>query len=308
MLQPHDPQPGDSNDGLYTESTLALDPDTGKLVWYYQHMNRDVWDLDWVFEQLLLTLPVHGKPTDLVVSGGKMAIFDAVDRASGKYEFSKDLGLQNLVVSIDPKTGKKTIDPKLEPVANKPELVCPTSNGARNWPSTSYDPQTHILYVPLAEACMDYTWVPGTPAQTAAGGLDIRFNLRVRPDSDGKMGRLDAVNLETRKIVWMDRQRAPISSAMLTTGGGLLFSGSQDRKFTAYDAGTGKPLWQAGLNATPSSYPITYAIGGRQYVAVVSGGGGPLDAGDHSLAPEFDNPSGGITLWIFALPAAGSAR
>jgi alcohol dehydrogenase (cytochrome c) len=308
LLQPYGNQQGDSNDGLYTESTLALNPDTGKLVWYYQHMNRDVWDLDWVFEQLLLTLPVNGKPTDLVVSGGKMALFDAVDRANGKYAFSKDLGMQNLVTSIDPTTGKKTIDPKLEPVANKPEFICPTSNGARNWPATSYDPQTHILYVPMAEACMDYTWVPRDPAQTAAGGLDIRFNLRVRPNSDGKMGRLDAVNLETKKIVWMKRQRAPFASAMLSTAGGVLFSGSQNRDFSALDAATGKVLWHAGLNATPSSYPIAYAAGGKEYIAVVSGGGSPLDAGDTSLAPELANPPGGNTLWIFALPSAGAAQ
>jgi len=304
LLQPYAPQ-GDSNDGLYTDSTVALDPDTGKLAWYYQHMNRDIWDLDWAFEQLLITLPIHGQPTDLVVSGGKMAIFDAVNRANGKYEFSKDLGLQTLVSSIDPATGKKIINPAFEPVANKTEFICPNSNGARNWPATSYNPNTHILYVPIAESCMDYTWVPGTPAETAAGGLDIRFTLRTRPHTDGKMGRLDAVNLETRKIVWMNRQRAPIASAMLTTAGGLLFSGSQNREFTAYDASTGKSLWQAGLNATPSSYPITYSIHGKQYVAVVSGGGGPLDAGDHSLAPEFEDPAGGTTLWIFALPASG---
>ncbi|MGH9687706.1 MAG: PQQ-binding-like beta-propeller repeat protein [Candidatus Acidiferrales bacterium] len=307
LLQPHSPSQGDSNDGLYTESTLALDPDTGKLAWYYQHMNRDVWDLDWVFEQLLLTLPVNGKPTDLVVSGGKMALFDAVDRANGKYAFSKDLGLQNLVTSIDPTTGKKNIDPKLEPVANKTELVCPSSNGARNWPATSYNPVTHILYVPLAENCMDYTWVPGTPAQTAAGGLDIRFGVHPRPDSDGKMGRLDAVNLETKKIVWMIRQRAPIASAMLSTAGGLLFSGAQNREFFARNAATGKVLWQAGLNATPSSYPIAYAAGGKEYIAVVSGGGSPLDGGGTSLAPELANPPGGTTLWIFALPSVGAA-
>ncbi|MGH9739508.1 MAG: PQQ-binding-like beta-propeller repeat protein [Candidatus Acidiferrales bacterium] len=302
LLQPH-AKKGESNDGLYTDSTVALDPDTGKLVWYYQHMNRDVWDLDWTFEQLLLTLPVNGKPADLLVTGGKMAIFDAVDRADGKYAFSKDLGMQNLVSSIDPQTGKKIIDPKLEPVANKTVYVCPNSNGARNWPATSYDPVTHILYVPLAEVCMDYTWVPGTPAQTAAGGLDIRFKLRTRPDSDGKMGRLDAVNLETKKIVWMIRQRAPIASAMLATAGGLVFSGAQNREFVARNAATGKVLWQAGLNATPSSYPISYAVGGKQYIAVVSGGGSPLDAGDTSLAPELANPPGSTTLWIFALPS-----
>jgi len=306
LLQPHG-QVGASNDGLYTDSTVALDPDTGKLVWYYQHMNRDVWDLDWAFEQLLITLPVDGKPTDLVVSGGKMAVFDAVDRADGKYEFSKDFGLQTLVRAIDPKTGKKIIDPTFEPKANKTEFICPDANGARNWPATSYDPSTHILYVPLAESCMDYTWVPGDPAQTAAGGLDIRFTLRLRPDSDGQMGRIEAVNLETKKVVWMDRQRAPIASAMLATAGGLVFSGAQNRQFTAYDAATGKALWEVGLNATPSSYPITYGVDGKQYVAVVSGGGGPLDASGASLAPEFDNPAGGTTLWIFKLPDAGDA-
>ncbi len=306
LLQPH-PQKGASNDALYTESTVALDPDTGKLVWYYQHMNRDVWDLDWAFEQLLITLPVHGKPADLVVSGGKMAVFDAVDRASGTYEFSKDLGLQTLVTAIDPKTGKKIIDPKLEPAANKTDFICPDATGARNWPATSYDPETHILYVPLTESCMDYTWVPGTPAQTAAGGLDIRYELRLRPESDGKMGRVEAVNLETKKVVWMDRQRAPIASAMLATAGGIVFAGSQNREFTAYDSATGKALWHVGLNATPSSSPITYNAGGKQYVAVVSGGGGPLDASGSSLAPEFDDPAGGTTLWIFKLPDAADA-
>jgi alcohol dehydrogenase (cytochrome c) len=306
LLQPH-PHTGISNDGLYTDSTVALDPDTGKLAWYYQHMNRDVWDLDWAFEQLLVTLPVDGKPTDLVVSGGKMALFDAVDRADGKYEFSKDLGLQTLVSAIDPKTGKKIISPSFEPKANKTEFICPDANGARNWPATSYDPRTHILYVPLAESCMDYTWVPGDPAQTAAGGLDIRFTLRLRPDTDGKMGRIEAVNLETGKVIWTDRQRAPIASAMLATAGGLVFGGAQNRQFTAYDAATGEVLWEVGLNATPSSYPITYSFDGKQYVAVVSGGGGPLDASGASLAPEFDNPAGGTTLWIFKLPEAGGA-
>jgi alcohol dehydrogenase (cytochrome c) len=304
LLQPH-PQKGTSNDGLYTESTVALDPDTGKLVWYYQHMNRDVWDLDWAFEQLLITLPINGEPTELVVTGGKMAVFDAVDRADGKYEFSKDVGLQNLVSVIDPKTGKKIISPAFEPKANKTEFICPDANGARNWPATSYDPDTHILYVPLAESCMDYTWVPGDAAQTAAGGLDIRVTLRLRPDSDGKMGRIEAINLETKKVVWIDRQRAPIASAMLATAGRLVFCGAQNRQFTAYDAETGKALWQVGLNATPSSYPITYGVDGKQFVAVVSGGGGPLDAGGASLAPEFDNPAGGTTLWIFKLPDAG---
>ncbi len=107
LLMPH-AKKGKSNDGLYTDSTVALDPKTGKLVWYYQHMNRDVWDFDWVYEQSLLTLPVNGKPTPLVVTVGKLGIFDAVNRETGKYAFSADLGFQTLVKSIDPGPDTRT--------------------------------------------------------------------------------------------------------------------------------------------------------------------------------------------------------
>ncbi|HVA94559.1 MAG TPA: PQQ-binding-like beta-propeller repeat protein [Candidatus Dormibacteraeota bacterium] len=296
------------NDALYTDSTLALNPDTGKLVWYYQHMNRDVWDLDWAFEQSLITLPIDGKPADLVVTGGKLGLFDAVERGSGKYEFSKDLGLQNVVVAIDPKTGKKIINPALAPEANQTKLLCPNANGARNWPATSYDPGTHILYVPMVETCADFTWIPGDAAQTAAGGEDMHFTSRPRPGSDGKFGRIEAVNLETRKVVWIDRQRAPVASAMLSTAGGIVFNGARDRQFTAYDAATGKILWQVRLNASPSSAPVSYSAGGRQYIAVVAGGGGTLDAGGGSLTPEIDNPPGGTSLWTFELPDAGGSE
>ncbi len=304
LLEPHS-QNGDSNDGLYTDSTVALDPDTGKLVWYYQHMNRDVWDLDWAFEQSLITLPIDGKPANLVVTGGKIMVFDAVDRANGKYEFSKDLGLQSLVSAIDPKTGKKIINPALKPEANVTKHFCPHSGGGRNWPATSYDPETKILYVPLYESCQDFTWAPRDSAKTAEGGSDMHFVLHPRPDSDGKMGRIEAINLQTQKVVWVYRQRAAISSSTLTTAGGLVFAGSRDRRFRAFDAATGKVLWQSTLNASLSSTPVTYSIGGEQYVAVVAGNGGPVAW--PQLTPEIANPLGGTTLWVFKLPGAGDS-
>ncbi len=304
LLEPHS-QNGDSNDGLYTDSTVALDPDTGKLVWYYQHMNRDVWDLDWAFEQSLITLPIDGKPANLVVTGGKIMVFDAVDRANGKYEFSKDLGLQSLVSAIDPKTGKKIINSALEPEANVTKHFCPHSGGGRNWPATSYDPETKILYVPLYESCQDFTWVPRDSAKTAEGGSDMHFVLHPRPDSDGKMGRIEAVNLQTKKVVWVYRQRAAVSSSTLTTAGGLVFAGSRDRRFRAFDAATGKILWQSTLNASLSSTPVTYSVDGEQYVAVVAGNGGPVAW--PQLTPEIPNPLGGTTLWVFKLPGAGDS-
>jgi alcohol dehydrogenase (cytochrome c) len=293
---------GESKDALYTDSTVALDPDTGKLVWHFQHMHRDIWDLDWVFEQSLITLPVNGKPADLVVTGGKTAIFDAMDRATGKYVFSRDLGLQNVVASIDPLTGKENTNPALEPVPGKTALLCPNSNGARNWPTTAFDPESEVLYVPLVESCADYSWVARSAAEVAAGGNDIRFATRPRPDSDGKFGRLEAINLATGKIVWTHRQRAPLVSSLLVTAGGLTFAASLDRSFTAYSAATGEQLWQTELNAVGNASPVTYSVRGQQFVAVVAGGGGPLSNGS-GLTPEIISPPAGTTLWVFKLPA-----
>jgi len=308
LLLPH-PSRGKSNDALYTDSTLALDPDTGKLVWYYQHMNRDVWDQDWVFEQSLITLPVNGRPTPLLVTGGKLAIFDALDRADGKYEFSKDVGFQNLVVRIDPKTGAKTVNPAIRmPEAGRSDYICPSQWGARNWIATSFDPTTDILYVPILEACMNYSYQPRDPAQVAAGGVDNHGTPSPPHGSDGKFGRIEAINLRTRQVVWSVRQRAPIESSMLASAGGVVFSGSHDREFHAYDSATGRLLWHTTLNSSPSSSPVTYDAAGEQYVAVVAGGGSALDAAGNTLTPEIADPTGTTTLWVFKLRSAGTPR
>jgi alcohol dehydrogenase (cytochrome c) len=291
-----------NNDALYTDSTVALDADTGKLTWFYQHMNRDVWDLDWAFEQSLITLAVNGKPTKLLVTGGKSAIFDAVNRVDGKYEFSKDLGVQNVVAGIDPKTGKKIIKPALEPKPGRVDVICPASTGARSWPTTAIDPGSNTLYVPLLDNdCMDYSWVERDAEKIAAGGLDVRLPARPKPDNDGNFGRIEAIDLTTKQVLWSKRQRAPIASSLLASAGGLVFSGARDRRFRAYDAATGAVLWQSVLNASPSSSPAAYGINGVQYVVVVAGGGGAFDAGSRSLTPEIIDPSAGTTLWVFKL-------
>ncbi|HXC20780.1 MAG TPA: PQQ-binding-like beta-propeller repeat protein [Steroidobacteraceae bacterium] len=302
LLMPRAGKPLSNNDALYTDSTVALDADTGKLSWFYQHMNRDVWDLDWAFEQSLITLPVNGKPTKLLVTGGKSAIFDAVNRSDGKYEFSKDLGLQNLVASIDPKSGKKNIKPALEPPAGRTDLICPGATGARNWPATAIDPTSNTLYVPLLDNnCMDYGWNERDAAKIAAGGLDVRLGARPKPGNDGNFGRIEAIDLKTKQVVWSKRQRAPIASSLLASAGGLVFSGARDRRFRAYDAATGALLWQSVLNASPSSSPATYAVDGVQYVVVIAGGGGAFDAGSRSLTPEIIDPAAGTTVWVFKL-------
>jgi alcohol dehydrogenase (cytochrome c) len=308
LLVPRDRKTLTDNDALYTDSTVALDADTGKLVWFYQHMNRDIWDLDWAFEQSLVTLPIDGKPTKLVLTGGKSAIFDAVRRRDGAYEFSKDLGLQNVVARIDPKTGKKLIKPALEPQPGRVDLICPASTGARSWPTTAIDPTSDILYVPLLDNdCMDYSWDQRAADKIASGGLDVHLGARPKPDNDGNFGRIDAIDLKSGKVVWSKRQRAPLASSLLVSAGGLVFSGARDRRFRAYDAASGAVLWQSVLNASPSSSPATYAVDGLQYVAVIAGGGGALDAGSRSLTPEIVDPAAGTTLWVFKLVERSAA-
>ncbi len=148
---------------------------------------------------------------------------------------------------------------------------------------------------------MDYSWVERDAAKIAAGGLDVRLGARPKPDNDGNFGRIEAIDLKTKQVVWSKRQRAPIASSLLASAGGLVFSGARDRRFRAYDAATGTVLWQSVLNASPSSSPAAYSVDGVQYVVVIAGGGGAFDAGSRSLTPEIIDPAAGTTLWVFKL-------
>ena len=131
--------PGVSSDALYTNTTVALDPDTGELVWHYQHLPNDQWDLDWIFGRQVLTLPVDGVETKVIATAGKVAIYDFLEADTGAYVDSLDLGLQDLITSIDPETGAKTIDPVRMPGPNHVVTVCPHAGGAKNWIPGSYD-------------------------------------------------------------------------------------------------------------------------------------------------------------------------
>lgn len=294
------PKPGVNNDGLYTDCTLALNPDTGKLVWYYQHLPNDQWDLDWVFERQVVRMPVNGAVRPVIITAGKMAIYDVLDAETGKWIYSKDLGLQNIVTSIDPATGKKNIDPKLLPGDGNDIVVCPHAGGAKSWLPGSYNPDTKILFVPLVESCMDLKPVRDGGRGSLSTG--VRWTLRPRPGSDGNYGRVQAINMLTREVVWTSRHRAPESSGALDTGGGVVFSGSIDRYFRAYDDRTGKVLWETRLNDVPSNAPISYAVNGRQYIAIGVGNGGPQALTFPSLVPEIQNTNGAAAIWVFQAP------
>lgn len=293
-------EPGITNDALYTDSTLALNPDTGKLAWYFQHLPNDQWDFDWVFERHLVRLPVNGLMKTLSVTAGKVAIYDAVEADTGKYVFSVDLGLQNIITSIDPKTGAKSINQGLVPGDGEPKIICPHAGGARNWIPAAFNPETKILYTPLVESCMDLT--PVGRGERGFLTTGTRSSLRPRLDSDGKYGRIQAVNLQTRQTAWITRERAPETSGILATAGGIIFSGALDRWFKASDDKTGKELWRVRLNDIPGSAPITYMVKSKQYVAVTVGNGSAHAATWPSLVPEIQNPPGrGGAVWVFEL-------
>jgi len=294
-------RPGITNDALYTNATVALNPDTGKIAWYYQHVPNDQWDLDWAFERQIVSLRgANGQPKKLVVTGGKPGVYDALEADSGKYVFSFDMGLQNLITSIDPVTGAKSIDPKLIPRTGQPMVVCPHAGGGRSWIPGAYNPETRILFVPAVETCMNLN--PASTGQRTFLSTGVSVNLRPRPDSDGKYGRLQAINLETKRTVWTDRQRAPQSTGLLATAAGLIFAGSIDRWFTAYDDANGKALWKIRLNDVPNSAPITYMVNGKQYIAVVVGYGGPQAASFPQLTPEITLPiARSSAIWVFEL-------
>lgn len=294
-------KPGVTNDALYTDSTVAINPDTGKLAWHYQHMANDQWDLDWAFERQLVSIPVKGQIKQVSITGGKEAVFDAVDAKTGAYAFSFDLGLQNLITAIDPNTGAKTVNKSLTPGDGETKLVCPHVLGAKNWIPNSIDPVSKVIFIPMVEACMDL--VPVGPGGRGNLSTGVRWTLRPRLDTDGKYGRLEAFNLETRKPVWIVRQHAPTSTGVLDTAGGLIFAGSLDREFSAYDDSTGKLLWHQRVNDVPSSAPITYQVNGKQYVAIVVSNGGLQAATYRVLVPDIKNPTDrNATLWVFELP------
>lgn len=294
-----------NRDGLYIDSTVALDASTGKLKWHYQHLPQDYWDLDFAFEQTIATIKFKGRDRKVVCSTGKMVWTDCVDAATGEFVLSHDQGLQNIIKSFDPKTGRKTYFEEAIPdlTGKRRNIQCSAGYGDKNWPAGSYDASRGVNYMSLVEVCGESTptmFGPNTSAYTA--GEETRM-ARYQPGSDGNIGRLDAVNWATGKILWSVRQRASMTSATVATAGGLIFVGDADRWFKAFDQTDGKLLWKTRLNDVVNSYPITYSVKGKQYVAVVTGccGNGRLN-NMHQLTPEIAAPlPSGSVLWVFAL-------
>ena len=302
-LTPKISDPNVTNDALYTNSTLAINATTGELEWYWQYLPTDGLDLDYAYERLLIDLPFNGEMRQQVVTTGKIGIVESLDRTTGEWLWAVETAPQNIVLSWDPNTGIKEINPDTIPIIGETTFNCPADPGAKAWQATAYSPRTEALYLPTVEFCSNTTVNPLDPGEIYTGGGRQTYSRVPTPDSDGNIGQVRAINLTDQSEMWQYRQHAPVTSSTLPTGGGLVFVGTLDRRFLAFDDETGEILWSSGkLSNSLESFPITYEAGGKQYVAIMANWASGLGR-LASLTPEVklppDNPA---TLYVFALP------
>ena len=294
---------------LYHNSTLALDADTGEIVWYYQHLN-DHWDLDHPFERLLVDTAVAPDPTEVswinprlergevrnVLTGipGKTGVVYTLDRATGEFLWATPTITQNVINDIDGATGAVSENSELVFTGSGQEvLACPHARGGKDWEAGAYSPLTNTMYYPLRNVCARMLATTEGGPVTALYALVMRS--QIAPGTD-QVGTVQAISAETGRITWTYEQRAATMS-LVATGGGLLFGGDATGRFRAFDQATGAVLWEINLGSAITGFPISYGVDGRQYVAVSTG---PMGA-FRSLTPEIQ-PSSGNNLFVFALP------
>jgi alcohol dehydrogenase (cytochrome c) len=303
---------GNENKHLYHNSTLALNADSGKIVWYYQHI-VDHWDLDHPFERILVDTAVTPNARDVswinprvktgerrkVITGipGKTGVVYTLDRQTGEFLWARPTVSQNVIRSIDGATGAVTVnDEAVFTRINQTIITCPGSTGGKNWPAGAYSPLTNTMYFPLQNMCQTATTTTDQRDPARVYGLTMVQQLPLGMD---KVGTVFAISAETGQNVWKHEQRAGTLS-LAATGGGLVFGGDSAGFFRAYDDRTGKVLWETDLGSPVSGFPVSFSVEGKQYVAVAAGPSLVASAALR-LTPEV-RPGNAPGIFVFALP------
>ena len=283
---------------LYSNSTLAIDPDDGSIVWYRQHVPGESLDLDEAFEQIL----IDRNGQRLLFTMGKHGILWKLNRETGEFLAHKESIYQNVFDYIDPQTGVVRYREDIASAGIGDWVsVCPSTAGGHNWPSMSYSPEVNALIVPLSQSCLE---IQGRPMvlELGGGGAGADRRWSEMPGTDGRLGKLAAYEVDTMEELWSVQQRAAFLTATLSTGGGLVFAGDLDRYFRAYDVRNGEVLWQTRLGTSVQGFPVTFEVDGEQYIAISTGlGGGSPRNVPRLVTPEIRHPQTGNALYVFKL-------
>jgi len=299
--------PTSSPSALYSNSTVALDGKTGKLLWYFQHLPGDDWDEDWTNERTLIHTKLNpnpkfvkwinpkikpGEERDTIFAAGESGGIFLLDRLTGEFLWANPFPYDApnfWLKNVDVNTGKTFLNEDLI-FRNKGEekIIC-FFNTRSYWPA-AYSPLTNSMYVPYIDVCLDNI-EGGQRKGVPRAGADPQ-----------KLNGIGKINIETGEILRFGEQRAPSNGAVLATAGNLIFWGDLDRRLHAYDAENGKQLWEAIVGGSIAVSTITYSVNGKQYVAILTGDGA-LGPGLVTLhAPEIKRVAGHNAVYVFALP------
>lgn len=293
-------------DALYTNSVLALDIKTGKIRWHFQVVPADNWDMDSPYESTLVDLQINGVLRKALIHTSKIGWGVVLDRVTGQFIQPFKTAYDNIITGWSA-AGRPVYNPNVVPKpsdvdSGKVFEVCPHFHGARNLNSPSYSPITRLYYVGINNSCMDVVFAT---QRYQLGQAYQGMNLMSAKFAPGYnyIGEFVAFDPATGKRRWEYRTKsgAAMTASALATAGGIVFGGTADRYLFALNSETGKPLWEMRLNGDISGAPVTFEVGGRQYVAV--GAGGKIaQTTSFARLTNTDIPLGSGMIWVFALP------
>ncbi len=282
-------------DNLYSESTVALDPDTGKIKWHFQVLPHDVWDLDNVTETLIDDITIDGQKRQVVFLASKNGFFYVLDRHTGKCIYAMQYVHRVNWGKVD-SDGTPHPDFSMSPVKDRFTVVYPGSSGGKEWCPVSYDPQMKRIFIPVIENGHRHKLMD----QTFKGGLNYWAGISVPVPGEG-YGHVCAIDVEKKQIAWDKLTKFTMVCGMACTASGLVISGTPDQKMQVRDSATGDILYEFKAASGWHSAPVVYEVNGVEYIAFANGWGGWTAGYDADGTPELDDLIKDNTMYVFAL-------